>query len=139
MTAEKAKAIDPQQNRPSELSERWRFALMIIGVILVPLGIIGIILPVLPGVPILILAAACFARSSPRLERWLVSHPQFGPGIIAWRERGAIPTRAKILAIGMMGVSTSFVILSTAPVAIKGVVTPIICAAALFVGTRPNA
>src|SRR3546814_12083510 len=54
------------------------------------LGALGAFLPLLPTVPFVILAAFCFARSSPRLEAWLVTHPQFGHHIVAWREKGAI-------------------------------------------------
>ena len=56
------------------------------------LGAIGAVLPLLPTVPFVILAAFCFARSSPRLEAWLVGHPVFGPHIAAWRDYGAIIT-----------------------------------------------
>jgi uncharacterized membrane protein YbaN (DUF454 family) len=62
------------------------------------LGAIGAFLPLLPTVPFVILAAFCFARSSPRLEAWLVNHPAFGHHIIAWRHKGAISRKGKIAA-----------------------------------------
>jgi len=65
----------------------------------VALGFIGAFLPVLPTTPFLILAAACFARTSPRLEARLLSHPLFGSSLREWRSRGAIPRRAKVLAL----------------------------------------
>ena len=65
------------------------------GVISVALGLAGIPLPLLPTVPFFILAAFCFARSSPALERRLLDHPRFGPSIRLWRERGAISRRGK--------------------------------------------
>ncbi len=63
------------------------------------LGAIGAFVPLLPTVPFAILAAFCFARSSPRLEAWLVTHPAFGAHIVAWREKGAISRKGKVAAM----------------------------------------
>ena len=53
---------------------------------------------------LMILAAACFAKSSPRMEAWILDHKDFGPLVRAWRENGAIPRKAKVLACaGMAG------------------------------------
>lgn len=69
------------------------------------LGAIGAVLPLLPTVPFVILAAYCFARSSPRLEARLLEHPLFARHIVAWRERGAITRKAKIAASVAFAVS----------------------------------
>lgn len=63
------------------------------------LGAIGAFVPLLPTVPFIILAAFCFGRSSPALERRLVEHPTFGPHLEAWRRRGAISRRGKTAAL----------------------------------------
>lgn len=68
-------------------------------------GALGVVLPILPTVPFVILAAFCFARSSPKLEAWLLSNPAFGPHIIAWREHGAINRRGKYAATAAFVVS----------------------------------
>ena len=59
------------------------------------LGAVGVVLPLLPTVPFMILAAFCFARSSPRFEAMLIDNPTFGPHIVRWRQNGAISRRGK--------------------------------------------
>lgn len=65
---------------------------------MVALGVIGAVLPVMPTTIFLIMAAGCFARSSPRLEAWLLNHPRFGTSLRQWREQGAISRKGKACA-----------------------------------------
>jgi uncharacterized membrane protein YbaN (DUF454 family) len=68
----------------------------------VGLGVLGIFVPLLPTTPFLLLAAACFVRSSPRLYVWLIHHKWFGKYIRYYREHRAIPLRAKIVALVLL-------------------------------------
>lgn len=70
-----------------------------LGLAALALGLVGVVLPLVPTTPFMILAAACFAKSSPRLHDWLVGHRIFGPAIRDWRTYRAINRRAKWLAI----------------------------------------
>lgn len=87
---------------PAWLRSLWLAA----GAVSLVLGFIGIFLPVLPTTPFVLLAAWCFSRGSPRLERWLVEHPRFGGMVRQWRAHRAVPLRAKWLASAMMAISS---------------------------------
>jgi len=76
-----------------------RWLLMTIGIVSVGLGTAGIFLPLLPTTPFLLLAAACFIRSSDRLYRWLIHNRWFGSYIRNYREHRALPLRAKVIAL----------------------------------------
>ena len=75
-----------------------RYLWAALGILCLILGMVGVVLPLLPTVPFLILAAFLFARSSDRLHNWLLSHPRLGPPIEDWQSRGAINPSAKRLA-----------------------------------------
>ncbi len=92
------------------VAARWRrYGWRALGLVCVALGIIGALVPLMPTTIFLILAAGCFSRSSPALERWLLTHPRFGPTIVAWRRERVIPPRAKALACTGMAVGLAIV------------------------------
>lgn len=91
---------------PEEIRRPWlRLLLVGVGCLSVALGVLGIFLPVLPTTPFLLLAAACFLRSSRRLYHWLVSHPRLGPWVSDYLEGQGIPLKGKVWAIGLMWAS----------------------------------
>lgn len=100
-----AKPALTQAEPPGDLLRRGRVARsfwLCLGLLLVGVAFVGMFVPLLPTVDFLILALPCFARSSPRLEAWLLNHPRFGPSLRAWREQRAVPRHAKIAAcVGM--------------------------------------
>uniref|UniRef100_UPI0035B4826D YbaN family protein n=1 Tax=Paenirhodobacter enshiensis TaxID=1105367 RepID=UPI0035B4826D len=117
-----------------------RVLFLALGGMFVLLGFVGAFLPVLPTVPFLILAAGCFARSSERLENWLLSHRHFGPLLSDWRERGAIPRRAKLLAFAGSGAGFVLFVWGRAPGWPLGLaVGAVIAGAMLYVFSRPDA
>lgn len=93
----------PQQRNPLV-----RYALLAVGCLAVTLGVIGIFLPVLPTTPFMLLAAACFVRSSERFYLWLVEHPRLGPWFRDYLEGNGIPLKGKAYTIISMWVSIGF-------------------------------
>lgn len=86
----------------SKTTAPTRYLLLGAGFLTLGLGIAGILLPLLPTTPFLLLAAWCFARSSPRFYARLVEHKYLGPYIRDYRERGGIRPRARIMALALL-------------------------------------
>lgn len=82
-----------------------RILLMILGSVALLLGVVGIFLPLLPTTPFLLLAAALYFRSSPRLYDWLLSHPHLGTYIRNFRENRAIPLRVKVVSVSLVWIT----------------------------------
>lgn len=84
-----------------------RGAWVAVGMLSVGVGAIGIIVPGLPTTVFFIFAAACFAKSNPRLEQWVLDLPRIGPAVRRYRAGYGMPIRAKYWAIGMIVVFTT--------------------------------
>lgn len=116
-----------------------RYVWLICGAIALGLAIIGVVLPIMPTVPFLLLAAFCFSRSSPRLHDWLLSHPVYGPHITAWHESGAIKPRAKWLAALCIAGSLGLSAVLGVPNNIFIIQCVILTAVMIFIWSRPPA
>lgn len=113
-----------------------RFFYYISGWLAIILGVIGILLPLLPTTPFMLLAAFCFARSSDRCHRWLLNHRIFGPLITDWQRYGVIRTSTKRLAtISMLLIGSIPLYLLAWP--LKLLVASIFICVLTFIWTRP--
>jgi len=107
--------IDTKKNDKRKISSKLIRRLMIFaGSFFVGLGILGIFLPILPTTPFLLLAAACYAKSSKRFYNWLINNKWLGIYIKNYREGKGVPLKVKILSISLLwftiGYSVVFVV-----------------------------
>lgn len=115
-----------------------RLLWLLLGCLCVLLGIIGAFLPLMPTTIFIIMAAGCFARSSPRLESWLLGHPRFGPSLVAWRRERAIGRGAKRAACAGMALGYAIFWLSVRPGwPLALLVACCLMACAVWIVTRP--
>ena len=94
------------------MKQAVRILLITAGVISIALGVLGIFLPLLPTTPFLLLAAACFIRSSRRLYDWLLKHRYLGPYIRNYRKHRAIPKRMKIILLVLLWATLGYSIIA---------------------------
>jgi uncharacterized membrane protein YbaN (DUF454 family) len=80
-------------------SKTKKWLLKVTGLVFVGLAILGVVLPILPTTPFLLVAATCFAKSSPRLQKKLLANKTFGPLIHEWQQHRSIPRKAKRVAL----------------------------------------
>lgn len=103
------------------------------------LAILGALLPVLPTVPFLLVAAWAASRGWPQFEAWLIRHPRFGPPVLRWRERGAVSRAAKWLASVMMAASALLLqFLAQIPLAVRVGVPLFLLGMAIWLWRRPE-
>ena len=92
---------------------RFRWAWWLLAYAALGLGLIGIVVPGLPTVPFVLLAAFAATRGSSRLHARLLADPRFGPVIRDWQAQGAVSRRAKRLATAMMALAGLVMLLTT--------------------------
>jgi uncharacterized membrane protein YbaN (DUF454 family) len=112
--------------------------LLFVGGLSVVLGVIGIFLPVMPTTPFLLLAAACFMRTSPKFYNWLVGHPKLGKYLVYYLKGKGIPLKAKVYTIATMAISMS-VTCYFVPVTAVRVLLPLVgVLVALYIVRQPT-
>lgn len=79
-------------------SRTVRWLLWGVGTLSLVLGLIGVVLPGLPTTPFILLSAACYAKASPRLHRWLTNHRLLGPMVRDWEQHRSLTRRTKTVA-----------------------------------------
>ena len=95
----------PASTDPTGLSAPVRVVLVMAGTISLVLGVIGVLVPILPTTPFLLVSAACYARASTRLYEWLLARPTLGPIIVAWRRSRSLPPGIKARAMVMVAIT----------------------------------
>jgi uncharacterized membrane protein YbaN (DUF454 family) len=101
-------------------------------------GLLGVLLPALPTVPFVLVAAWAASRGWPALERWLLGHPRLGPPLQRWRDGGKVPRAAKWAASRMMLASALTLALLPLPMWLKVGVPAIMALTALWLWRRPE-
>jgi len=84
------------------MSAPVRWLLWAAGSVSLLLGLIGVVLPGLPTTPFVLLAAACYAKASPRLHAWLLNHRLTGPMLRDWEAHRSLTRRTKTVAVASM-------------------------------------
>lgn len=109
------------------------------GWLCVALGIVGIIMPLFPTTPFLLVAVWAFSRSSPEMAEKIRSHRHAGKYVRDWEDHGVIPTGAKVFAVVMMTAMYGYLHFGTeAPVWMEIGTVLVMAAAAAFILSRPG-
>ena len=111
---------------------------LLLGLVAVGLGAVGVVLPLLPTTPFLLLAAFAFARSSERWHQWLVNHQIFGPLIEDWNRYGAISRSAKTVSVLSMLAVVLISVALKVPALVLAIQAMVLMMVAIFVLSRPS-
>lgn len=104
----------------------------------IALAAIGVVLPLLPTTPFVLLAAFFASKGSPAFASWLEGHPSFGPAIRNWRQKRVIPVTAKILACSMMLLSWGLMFFMGASGIVLAISGVFLAGVASYLLTRPS-
>jgi uncharacterized membrane protein YbaN (DUF454 family) len=116
----------------------WHLPWFLLGLVALGLGMAGLVLPLLPTTPFLLLAAWGFSRSSPRFHSWLIGHPRLGPPILDWQTHRAISRRAKGIAMIAIAATPLVSLGLGVPGAVIAIQIVVLTAVSAFILTRPE-
>jgi uncharacterized protein len=116
----------------------WRLPWFLLGSASLGCGMLGVVLPLVPTTPFLLLSAYGFSRSSPRVHRWLVGHPRLGPPIRDWHRHGAISRRSKALAMVAIAATPVVSLALGAGSTVLAIQVAALACVTLFVLSRPS-
>ena len=106
-----------------------RSLFFVAGSISLVIGAIGIVLPILPTTPLLLLALACYCRSSERMTHWMLNNKYFGKYIRNYKEGKGIPIKTKVFTISILWITIGYSTLFVIPVWIAQLILFIIAVA----------
>ena len=116
------------------MSLLWR----ILAILFLALGVLGVVLPLLPTVPFLLLAAWCAGRGWPALEEWLLGHPRYGHSLRAWRRGQIVSRRAKWAASVSMAFGALMLQFAPVPLAARIAVPLFMLIVSIWLWRRPE-
>ncbi|MCT7940407.1 YbaN family protein [Shewanella holmiensis] len=111
---------------------------LIVGLLSLLLGVIGIVVPLLPTVPFILLAAFCFARSSERLHTWLMTHPWFAEALNNWQTKRALNRTLKRRAMIMTTLSFAISITLVPLIWVKLMLLGMLCGLLIYLWQIPE-
>ncbi|GAA4338193.1 YbaN family protein [Variovorax defluvii] len=112
----------------------WR----LLAIVFLALALLGVVLPLLPTVPFVLLAAWCASRGWPALDAWLLGHPVYGPSIRDWRRGGVVSRRAKWMASFSMAIGAVVMQFASLPPAARIAGPLVMLATAIWLWCRPE-
>lgn len=109
-----------------------------IGFLFLGLALLGVALPLLPTTPFVLVAASCFAKSSPRLHQKLLDNKVFGPLIINWQTHRIISARSKVMALMTMFLSVCWSLYMLEQVYLQALVAILVLGPSIFIFRLPT-
>jgi uncharacterized protein len=133
-----AATVSPASQALPATTGTRRAALLVCGTLSLGLGLVGVFVPLLPTTCFLLLAAWCYARSSPRLYNRLLNARLIGPYLRRYRDSRVIPPRVKVAALVMMWITIGYAVLTYPNLAVRLVLLAIAIGVTIHLQKLPS-